>query len=538
MRPDRAAIARASSASHGRWPDISVFVGAITIFCLLAASRGPDANWDLLNYHLYNPFALLNKPFGYDLAPAQLQTFLNPALDLPNYFLRVQLNNWPRLLNAILALPQAIAAFLAFRVALQIIPQQTPSRTILALIAVVFGATGVAALPSLGTSQSEMIPACCLIGSLLIVLRSIPMPRFFHLRMTAAGLLAGLAFGLKLTLAPYCLGLGVAVALTCGPLWRPRFTSVVAFGLGACIGALLTGGAWWFKLYEVYGNPVFPYFNNLFQSPYYEAAPLTDERFKPSGLIQAIFYPFFWAFRRQTLIAELTFRDPRVAFAYVAAFVSAAGGLFAAFRRPPACRWLDARSWCVLIFISLGFAVWEAQFSILRYLAPLELLIGMPLLLAIRPLLAVQRGVYLPHVLLAGVTAICLSITVYPEWGHAVRGPVAARVVLPELAPNSLVILLDSSPMSFIAAYAPTNVRFIGANSNLIRPGLKVRLQDQIEATIRSHDGPLWGLEEDSRTADRTLAYYNLHREPGCMPVVSNLNNNATKICRLSRDGR
>ena len=477
MRSGHGGVALAKRASNSSWTNISVLVGSVTIFCLLAASRGPDANWDLLNYHLYNPFSLLHKRFGYDLVPAQIQTFLNPALDLPTYFLRIHLNDWPQLLNAILALPQAVAAYLAYRVALEIIPQRAPMRQLLALNAVAFGATGAASLPTLGTSQSEMVPACFLIGSLLIVLKSMTIPRFFLLRMTAAGLLAGLAFGLKLTLVPYCLSLGIAVILTCGAIWQPRFKSVAAFGFGACIGALLIGGAWWYKLYVNFGNPVFPYFNNIFHSPYYGAESLTDERFKPVGFLHALFYPFFWAIRPQTLIAELAFQDPRMAIAYIAACVSGAGGLLTALRQPQGYRWLDSQSWCVLIFVSLGFVIWEAQFSILRYLAPLELLIGMPLVLAIRPWLTTQRLAYLPHVLLAGATALCVSITVYPEWGHAPRGSVSAHVVLPPLSADSLVIFLDDSPMSFIAAYVPPNIRFVGANNNLIRPGLRVYLK-------------------------------------------------------------
>ena len=31
--------------------------------------------------------------------------------------------------------------------------------------------------------------------------------------------------------------------------------------------------------------------------------------------------------------------------------------------------------------------------------------------------------------------------------------------------------------MSFIAAYVPPNIRFVGANNNLIRPGLRVYLK-------------------------------------------------------------
>lgn len=65
---------------------------AIFAACVLAAGAksialGKDANWDLKNYHWYNAWALLNARLGWDLAPAQVQTYYNPVGDLPFYFL-------------------------------------------------------------------------------------------------------------------------------------------------------------------------------------------------------------------------------------------------------------------------------------------------------------------------------------------------------------------------------------------------------------------------------------------------------------------
>ena len=52
---------------------------------VVAVSLGGDATWDLRNYHLYAPFALLHKPFGTDIAPAHMQGFFSPTLDLIYY---------------------------------------------------------------------------------------------------------------------------------------------------------------------------------------------------------------------------------------------------------------------------------------------------------------------------------------------------------------------------------------------------------------------------------------------------------------------
>ena len=63
--------------------------GALAAGALLGAgcalALGQDSGHDLRNYHWYNPWALLNGRLSIDLAPAQLQTYFNPSLDLLYY---------------------------------------------------------------------------------------------------------------------------------------------------------------------------------------------------------------------------------------------------------------------------------------------------------------------------------------------------------------------------------------------------------------------------------------------------------------------
>jgi hypothetical protein len=52
------------------------------LFGLYSLWLGQDRNWDQLNYHIYNAFALLNDKLSIDLAPAGMQTYFNPLLVL------------------------------------------------------------------------------------------------------------------------------------------------------------------------------------------------------------------------------------------------------------------------------------------------------------------------------------------------------------------------------------------------------------------------------------------------------------------------
>ena len=67
-----------------KWWSVAICAG-LTLLAVL--HLGQDRNWDLANYHLYNPHALLGGRYGFDIAPAQLQTWHNPMLDVPLYLL-------------------------------------------------------------------------------------------------------------------------------------------------------------------------------------------------------------------------------------------------------------------------------------------------------------------------------------------------------------------------------------------------------------------------------------------------------------------
>ena len=54
---------------------------------LLALFLGQDTNWDLRNYHWYNPYSFLNGRFFFDVVPAQTPSFYNPTLDVPFFLL-------------------------------------------------------------------------------------------------------------------------------------------------------------------------------------------------------------------------------------------------------------------------------------------------------------------------------------------------------------------------------------------------------------------------------------------------------------------
>ncbi|HEY7578337.1 MAG TPA: hypothetical protein VH855_12135, partial [Acetobacteraceae bacterium] len=80
---------RILTASRGPWFGL---LAIAVLFAVLASRTGTDTDWDLRNYHAYNAHALLTGRFWTDVAPAQLQTFFSPVLDIPVGAIRDRLN--------------------------------------------------------------------------------------------------------------------------------------------------------------------------------------------------------------------------------------------------------------------------------------------------------------------------------------------------------------------------------------------------------------------------------------------------------------
>lgn len=511
-------------------PRADVWLGAGASCIVLAAAIlayaalvGPDASWDLRNYHLYNGYAWLHGRIGQDLAPAQMQTFNVPLQDIGYVLLLQTFNRMPRLLATIMAVPHALAVVLVLLLARRLLPPWQ------AFAAALIGATGAAALPTLGTTMSTMTPGACVLGALLLLVRT-DGAELSERACFAAGILAGVAVGLQLTAAPYALGLLAMPAAGVGPGRRLRLLLCLAGG--GLIGAGCTGGFWWWTLWQRFGDPVFPYFNGLFRSPWADPAGMRDLRFMPRSVLQALFYPLFWAFAPQTLVIELPTRDPRLALGWIAVLTLA---IRAGWQR----RWPDRAAVMLTAFWAISYVGWEVVFSILRYLAVLELLSGLLILIALQPLLARLPATW-QRACPIFLIALLMAVTVYPDWGRAAPGKFAASVQLPRMPPKTLVVLLDPSPMAYVAVFALADTRFAGASNNLIHPGDRNRLAQAIDVAIRSWSGPLWGLEmpgERPGIADDTLRAFGLRRGAGCAPVRSNLDHDGIMACPLLRVG-
>ncbi len=517
---------------------IIVLLTSISVLGTVSILLGADGSYDLLNYHFYNGWALFNKPVGYDIAPAQVQTYIHPLMDAIFYqFWRV-LNGFPRVLTFVWAIPQAVAVWLAFLLSRTVLAQFGRARTGLAVVSAFIGGGGAVSVGVIGTTMSEGILNTLVFWGALLVLQDWQIGYSWR-RLAGAGFLAGSAVGLKLTAAPYLVAFGAATLLAPGfGTTSLRYRRLRAFSVGSVLALAAIGGPWWLMLYLKFGNPVFPFFNAIFHSPDYGPWNYIDDRFLPRTAWQWIFYPLDWALRKSTVVSEVEVRDWRITLALIASFLLLAFRFLGSADRRPS----DGAVWCA-IWTLCAYGLWLKEFSILRYASGLEVVSGIVIVAALQATLSARAAVGGMRMAAAGLVGIVLLVTtVYPTWNRRTSFDTEfLKVSMPILPSNSTVIFLTGTPSSYLAAFEPATVRFVGVNNNLIHnpvfPDVTFGLMNAVDQAIRTAPGQIWGMEMTGvfpGAAEKSLDRYRLARTSECVPIVSNVLTDE-RICRLER---
>jgi len=510
------------AAARWAWP--SAFAACLLAAGLASVAAGLDVNWDLRNYHYYDAYAFLTGRMGWDIAPAQIQTYHNPLLDLAFYAL-VQEVPSPRIIAFAMAMPAGIAAFFLLRMLFALFPAGLEGRAIAIGAAFAIGVTGSSGLSVIGSTMNEWPPAMLLVISLTAVVGSLASGGAPSLGSVAlAGIAAGLAMGLKLTYGVFALALAVALPLS-GP-WRERLKPTAMLWIGLLAGFLASYGFWGATLWERFGNPFFPYFNDIFRSPWWEPVAWFDRNFGPRTAMQAIFFPFVFA-TQSPLVSEAAFVDWRLAALMALAIVLAARRAWA-----PALPW---RPWIFLgVFTLAAYLVWLPLYAIYRYLVPLEMLSG-PLIVGCLVALVRARAARWAAVIV--VAALIVGTTRPADWGRLPFRGAYFDVGMPDIAPRALVIMGPYDPMAYAIAFVRPDARFVSPYNNLLHYSQGNLLAKRIGEIIATHPGPIYSL--DLRGLDRmgdVLAHYGLQRDTGtCVPVRSYLDFSLMQFCRLRR---
>jgi hypothetical protein len=426
---------------------IVVALGSLLAGAIYTWLAGEDVNWDWQNYHEYNVWAVLHGRYAIDALPAGFQTYFNPTVYFPIYYLRhlLPLPYGMMIMGAVHGLNLLLIYFLC-RVLLK------EAATVTAIAAsILIAAVGPMTLSEVGTSFSDILTALPIVAGCILILSS---EESRYGRIILAGLLLGAAVGLKLTNAVYALGAAAAVLATTRPL-----IATLCLGLGGTIGAVATGGAWSLMLWRELGNPIFPLFNAVFQSRELVPINIMDWQFLPRGYLDALAYPFYWLVG-DNRSSEHPFRDARFAIATVLILFALGRSLVgraAIFTR---------RDVQFLLFFAVSYVTWLGLFSIQRYAIVLELLCAPLIVLLIHRCLAGPSATAPRDASVAGVNlamiVTALFIALWSQPGDWFRRPWSNPYnpgISKQLDQPATYFILDK-PIAYVATRLPSQSRF------------------------------------------------------------------------------
>lgn len=493
----------------------------------LSILMGQDASVDLLNYHLYTPFAFLHRRFYWDIIPAGMHTFFNPLLDVPYYLLFTHLNDYPRLTAFIQGLWYGIFLFFGWKVTALVFPQFKQAQDkLIRLNAFILAVTGIAALSQIGLSSNEVPLAAGVVWVCYAFLSNrYTAPAFF---------LLGALFGLKYTFGPAAAGLGLMGLYLLCKNKHPR--KYILWCLAACAaGFLLTNGFFMWRLYKVFENPFFPFFNRFFQSPFFDPINLTNGPGTPTNWQQWLFLPFL---RRTLNVVEYQL-DTRLCLGLVS-FI----GLAALWAWHKIRHTQEKLSPCLvplLILFGVSYILWLYSFGVMRYSILLEFASALLFLLLLRRLLGP-----------ATAGAACTLLTLYllltplPDWGRTAFQNKNSTAKVPEIEDNALVLLAGhvsflvplANPHAkyiggfwFLPAQYPVQMGFMAKRLNILQPDdYRFHFEQPVRQEIDRHPGPIYILGPNSPvvTDERTWEKYRLSvadPKTNCKKFYANMDN-------------
>jgi hypothetical protein len=509
----------ATDATPSTPPSLRTWAAALAVLLplVLWLRLGQDANWDLRNYHLYNAHAWLHGRLAADIAPAQVQSWHNPLLDVPLYAL-VHGGQPGWVVGAWLLVPFVVALWCLLQLYLRLAGPGARRGGLVALA--VLATTGAAAFPALGSSFNDAFVAAGVLGAWWLLLRR-DAPG--DADWAWAGAVLGAVVGLKLTAAIYALGLGAAALVLGPPRALPRRLGVLA-GCGL-LGFGVTFALWGGTVFRLHGSPVFPYLNQWFAAPDALTQAHVDARFRAQGVLDVLAVPFR-LLHESRRYSETGLRDARLLLGLVAIGVLAWQA-----RRG---RRLALPGLALGIFGGVAFVLWAWQSGVYRYLLPVEMLACLALVLA------VQRVPRRAGVALAVAALAVVAFTDHPNFGRTRFTSPMLALAWPALPKNSMVVMSSTEPLAYALIAAPDDVPAVSVSNNFMRPRQCTGLQERAEKQVRTHEGRMFLLRTPTPVDDAgqllLASEYGLLVAGECQPITGGFG--PLSLCPLRRVGR
>jgi hypothetical protein len=444
------------------------------MFGLLSLYLGRDINWDLKNYHYYNAYAFLENRLNFDIAPAQLQTYLNPLGDLPFYWMTKYFPSW--VAGFVLGVIHGFNLSLIFSIFWKIFNHSNVQlKLFLGVCIVIISGIAPGFISELGNTMNDNLVSLFALSAIVLLISVFALDKEEHIsgliKIAFAGLVMGLGVGIKPTIAILAISSAFAFCVL-RTSWENRLKSFLVYGLMGIIGGVISTGFWWWKLWARFGNPVFPIFNHIFKSPYFSISPNNWLFFYPKSLWEYLTWPFIFSLDSYR-VNQLQFFDLRYALLYI---VAIAWLVIYLFRKTT---WVgqggiksnnhnfDIKpSTFLLLFFLFSYILWIMTSSTYRLIITVELLVPLCFIIIL------ERFVHSAKFrIILVIVAICLTFCYFKpfDWGRLGWGDSYFILDTARLddSGNAIVIMLGNSPTSYVIPKFPPNYRFVRPEGNL-----------------------------------------------------------------------
>ncbi len=490
VQPNDSDVSDESESIHSRVNDLSdrytkleravLLLGVVPISIgacmLLSFLVGADANFDLKNYHFLNGFLYLHNAILKDTT-GTLQSFLDPYISILYYLLISKTT--PIVANLSLAFIQSFNVILVFILAREVFLRMgldVGKRIVASFVVSSLVLAGPDFFSEIGTTMGDSTLSVPILLALVLVVwrtRGSAKPSRAHMvALAIAGLIVGFTCTMKLTNAVYAIALAVTV-LICEiertNRLRKAIRSVILYCFMTAIGFTVTYAPLGLMLWHQFHNPVFPYFNGVFHSPFMVSQSISDSRWYPASALGYLTMPFQFAFRHtgnaasqsQYFGMEIPFRT-----LYFAILVP----LSILYMMLAAVRFrIEGKQYFVqhslVVFLGFSYLLWAHEFSYYRYLQVLEILaplfIAMELLYIV-PIVVRNRVIFFSSLLVL----VLVGLYSLPDsnWGRIAYAKTYFGITANQFKDyrNDEVILGEYPlPLGYTVPYFPTSDQFI-----------------------------------------------------------------------------
>lgn len=506
-------------------------LGLIMLFGFYSVHLGQDVGFDTRNYHFYNAYAFIYHRLGWDIAPASIQTYLNPFFDVFNYFLITTLT--PRTVAFLEGAISGISAFFLFKTALILFSETKPRLQLLyATAATLLGMTGWAGLCQLGSMGNDTKATLFTIAVLYYTLKAIAFThnkQRCYIFISIAGLLIGLATGFKLYTAYYALGLFFGLMLYQQPFHK-NISLAGLYTLSIIIGFIIANGYWMWLLYQHFANPFFPLYNNIFHSPYADFSNSSSSGYHPNTFLQYIFLPFYMV-KENNILPTLHMHDPRFAVTFILGLLT----LIITFYKKQSNTLISPAWRLVLTTFFFSYVIWLIEFTITRFTMPLEIQSGLLIVYFSKIIFTKIRAQIIALVIIS--LAIILNTSSNDSGVHQKITEQYFAMNIPPLPKASLVLIASNSPVSYIIPFFPADTRFISIYNAFTSSTTPNLMKKNIAQIIENYKGPVFTITEqhDKKGILKRLDFYHLASKQINCQVINTNTNDKYYLCPATR---